>query len=581
MSVNSVQALFPDPASAFSAGKGTAKTQSASPGAVFETLLSTAGESLSQGDAGKNEKGLLLEGVLPESSAAVPGALSPGLVELAWTFWIGNGEEAPTKDVLVDPSQEEEENVSCEEEAGADALRDGAPESALSCLANGMVDTTEIVAAPATPGGVEVTSEHLLEEKFPVVPSALVPENQPVVPVEEQYRDGMAAVSAPDGNVARAEEAVPSQAGLLDEGDDAADKDAPGVVSPEEGPQKAEAADEGDAVSLLKKGMPLSKENDASGTPRSVAVPLREEVVKNLSEGTLSGGAESKEAPVPVSELPLEDIAKTVTEKAVAEDALPRNVAMTERPLLPDGSVPNEARPKSDEGAGKSASHELGQAAALEVPEEHAETEQRNGDAFAGGREGQGARNTAMSSASAGRETAFSSFLDGGASSGISGPARSVPGPLPGEGTSLPLQGRGLAALPEGMTEVVRVIATEEGHRARIIVDPPALGRVDVTVQTTGNGMEAVLRVDNEALRQTLLGQLDQLRQALAQQGITVGQLSVDVRQQEEQQHSQSDSGKNRRTNRLSGVEDGVSDEDEERRTVRLDLERGLLHWIA
>jgi flagellar hook-length control protein FliK len=131
------------------------------------------------------------------------------------------------------------------------------------------------------------------------------------------------------------------------------------------------------------------------------------------------------------------------------------------------------------------------------------------------------------------------------------------------------------------MTEVVRVIATEEGHRARIIVDPPALGRVDVTVQTTGNGMEAVLRVDNEALRQTLLGQLDQLRQALAQQGITVGQLSVDVRQQEEQQHNQSDSGKSRRTNRLSGMEDGGSDEDEERRTVRLDLERGLLHWIA
>ncbi|WP_300522070.1 flagellar hook-length control protein FliK [Aminiphilus sp.] len=579
MSVNSVQALFPDPASASSAGKGTAKTQSASPGAVFETLLSTAGESLSQGDAGKNEKGLLLEGVLPESSAAVPGVLSPGLVELAWTFWIGNGEEAPTKDVLADPSQEEEEDVSCEEEAGADALRDGAPESALSCLANGM-DVAEIVAVPTAPGGVEVTSEHLLEEKFPVVPSALVPENQPVVPVEEQYRDGMAAVVAPDGHVACAEEAVLSQAGHLGEGDDAADKDAPGVVSLEEGSQKAEAAD-GENAASLKKGIPLSKENDASGTPRSVAASFREGFVNNLSEDALSGAVESKETPVPVSKSTLENISRTVTEKAVAEDALPRNVAVTERSLLPDGSVPNEARPKSDEGAGKSASHELGQAAALEVPEEHAETEQRSGDAFAGGREGQGARNTAMSSASAGRETAFSSFLDGGASSGISGPARSVPGPLPGEGTSLPLQGRGLAALPEGMTEVVRVIATEEGHRARIIVDPPALGRVDVTVQTTGNGMEAVLRVDNEALRQTLLGQLDQLRQALAQQGITVGQLSVDVRQQEEQQHSQSDSGKNRRTNRLSGVEDGVSDEDEERRTVRLDLERGLLHWIA
>jgi flagellar hook-length control protein FliK len=256
---------------------------------------------------------------------------------------------------------------------------------------------------------------------------------------------------------------------------------------------------------------------------------------------------------------------------------------MAGRPLVTDGSVPNEARPKSDEGTGKNPLQGLGQSVVLEVPEEHSKMGQGSGNAFAGGHEGQGSRNTATSSsASAGGQTAFVSFLDGGASfTNISGLARSVPEFLPGEGASLSLQGRGLSALPEGMAEVVRVIATEEGHRARIIVDPPALGRVDVTVQTTGNGMEAVLRVDNEALRQTLLGQLDQLRQALAQQGITVGQLSVDVRQQEEQRHGQSDSGKNRRTNRLSGVEDGVADEEGERRIVRLDLERGLLHWIA
>jgi flagellar hook-length control protein FliK len=575
MSVNSVQALFPDPASASPAGKRSGKTQSASSGAVFETFLSTAGENLSQSDTGK---GAVLEGSLAESHAAVSGALSPGLVELAWTFWTGDGDEDPAKEVLADPSKAEEEDVSFEEETGAGALRDGAPESSLSCLADG-VDIAEIVAVPATPGGVEVAAENLIEEGNAVVPSPPVPENQPAVSVEERHRDGMAAVL--DENVARSEETVLSQAGLLDEGDDAADKDASGVVFPEGGARRADAKNEGNTASLLKKGMPLSRENDASGMLRSAAVPVREEVVKNLPEGALSGGAESKESPAPVSELPLEDIAKTVTEKAVVEDALPRNAAMTGRPLLPDGSVPNEARPKSDEGAGKSVSQELGQTAAREVPEAHSETEQRSGDAFAGGHEGQGARNTATSSASLGRETAFASLLDGSASSDISGPARSVPGPLPGEGASLPLQGRGLAALPEGMTEVVRVIATEEGHRARIIVDPPALGRVDVTVQTTGNGMEAVLRVDNEALRQTLLGQLDQLRQALAQQGITVGQLSVDVRQQEEQQHNQSDSGKSRRTNRLSGMEDGGSDEDEERRTVRLDLERGLLHWIA
>lgn len=153
------------------------------------------------------------------------------------------------------------------------------------------------------------------------------------------------------------------------------------------------------------------------------------------------------------------------------------------------------------------------------------------------------------------------------------------------EGTAperLPLsfEERGLAALPRGLTEVIRFVATEEGHQARVVVEPPALGRVDIAVQTTGNGMEAVLRVDNEELRQTLLGQLDQLRQALAQQGITVGQLSVDVRQQEQQQNSLRN-GNSRQGNRLRGVGSDAVDGDEEVKTMRLDLEKGLLHWVA
>ena len=108
-------------------------------------------------------------------------------------------------------------------------------------------------------------------------------------------------------------------------------------------------------------------------------------------------------------------------------------------------------------------------------------------------------------------------------------PSRGAETSAPSGSYTLPQ--RGLPSLGEGVAATVRMVRTFQGSRAQIIVDPPALGRVSISLQSTDQGMSAVLRVDNEGLRQLLQSQMELLRSSLQQQGVTVTSLSVDVRQ--------------------------------------------------
>ena len=129
--------------------------------------------------------------------------------------------------------------------------------------------------------------------------------------------------------------------------------------------------------------------------------------------------------------------------------------------------------------------------------------------------------------------------------------------------------------LARGIEKTVQFLKEDGVAQARIVVDPPALGRVDISLSATDKGIEALIRVDNEALKQAVQSQLDQLRQNLADQGIQAASLSVDIRHGD-------DKGRNVAQSQKKLKRSFVEEEEEEQVSmVRLDLEKGLLHWVA
>jgi len=152
---------------------------------------------------------------------------------------------------------------------------------------------------------------------------------------------------------------------------------------------------------------------------------------------------------------------------------------------------------------------------------------------------------------------------------------------MPSPSGTLLLNQSGPGLLTEGLARTVRIVRTSEGNRAQIIVDPPALGRVEVSLQATSQGVSALLRVDNEALRQLLQGQMDLLRSSLQQQGIAVTDLSVDVRQDGGGTFSGDENDGSSGKKGTASVAGYDLEEEEGVPVFQLDMEQGLLHWFA
>jgi len=111
--------------------------------------------------------------------------------------------------------------------------------------------------------------------------------------------------------------------------------------------------------------------------------------------------------------------------------------------------------------------------------------------------------------------------------------------------------------------------------RATVIIDPPALGRVDVELVSTQRGLEALFRVGNEQLRQTVQEQLPILKSSFQQQGLILADCSVDVRDERgSQHHPQGSKGRKFSFGTQEDDVDAVS-------AFRIDLEQGLLFWMA
>ena len=129
--------------------------------------------------------------------------------------------------------------------------------------------------------------------------------------------------------------------------------------------------------------------------------------------------------------------------------------------------------------------------------------------------------------------------------------------------------------LRDGIINVVRFIRADGVHKANVVIDPPALGRISVELTSGSSGVEASIKVASEQIRNLIQDQLDQLRMNLSQQGVQVAEFTVDVQQ---------DNSGNQQQNSQQGNQDRnfftIAD-DEEPEEFRVDLEEGLLYWVA
>ena len=133
------------------------------------------------------------------------------------------------------------------------------------------------------------------------------------------------------------------------------------------------------------------------------------------------------------------------------------------------------------------------------------------------------------------------------------------------------------ANLRDGVVNVIRFIRADGVQKANIVIDPPALGRISVELSSNSSGVEASIKVASEQIRQLVQDQLNQLRMNLSQQGVQVTNFTVDV-QQDNQQGQGQNQNNNPYYNAFNEAED---DSDLETEEFRIDLEDGLLYWVA
>ena len=133
--------------------------------------------------------------------------------------------------------------------------------------------------------------------------------------------------------------------------------------------------------------------------------------------------------------------------------------------------------------------------------------------------------------------------------------------------------------LRDGLINVVRFIRADGVHKANVVIDPPALGRISVELTSGSSGVEASIKVASEQVRNLIQDQIEQLRMNLSQQGVQVAEFTVDVQQDNSgsQQQNSNSQGDNQ-SRRFIGIS---SAEDEEPEEFRINLEDGLLYWVA
>ena len=135
--------------------------------------------------------------------------------------------------------------------------------------------------------------------------------------------------------------------------------------------------------------------------------------------------------------------------------------------------------------------------------------------------------------------------------------------------------------LKQGLNAVISLMRREGVDAARITVHPPELGHIDVDLDIARDGgLRAAFKVEGSNVANLLTGQLDSLRQTLNASGFQVLGLDVYIKGQSEErdQHRGESNHRRQKTKSLEAV-NGKDIFGE--MAFELDVERGLLQWIA
>lgn len=137
--------------------------------------------------------------------------------------------------------------------------------------------------------------------------------------------------------------------------------------------------------------------------------------------------------------------------------------------------------------------------------------------------------------------------------------------------------------LGEGLANFIEVVRNRKGHRGTLVLDPPDLGTVRITVESSREKVQVHLVVESAQTKNLVENSIGTLRDSMARQGLTLGETTVDVGGQG-LEGGGSSGWSFRETGDpvpLAGSDQAVEIAEEEEIVARLDIERGLLHWIA
>lgn len=138
--------------------------------------------------------------------------------------------------------------------------------------------------------------------------------------------------------------------------------------------------------------------------------------------------------------------------------------------------------------------------------------------------------------------------------------------------------------LAEGMDRTITILRSSSGEKRGVIqIEPPELGKVRVVVHSDHNTVNVRVTVDGPEVGHVIQQASDGLRNALEKRGLVLGEFSVDVGDSGHQGTSRHNEFYGFDNNFLGALaeEDNLSALEEDILLGRLDVSRGVWHWVV
>lgn len=117
----------------------------------------------------------------------------------------------------------------------------------------------------------------------------------------------------------------------------------------------------------------------------------------------------------------------------------------------------------------------------------------------------------------------------------------------------------GSPAWQNELGDQVRWMSNQSESRAELILTPPQLGRIEISLNISGDQANALFVSANPQVREALEGAMDRLREVLAQSGIALGQAQVGAESFQQNAQGDGNNGSNRGPNGLVRDDDTLA----------------------